>query len=431
MKLEAGATGLLLIVECELPYLKMLILTEIKGTLKPDLLVCPLKRMSAAHFFGRIQARVMGKPITHIIGRIIQMIRFNRFNQRAALGALLLCFSLNSAADDIQDANKLFKRGQQAQALNKVNTILTSHPKDAQARFLKALILTEQGQTEESIRMFTALTVDYPELPEPYNNLAVIYAGQGQYEKAKKSLEAALRTHPSYSTAHENLGDIYAKMASQAYDRALQLDRSNANSQTKLALIKEMNSSAIKSAATKIQVAGLNNTPTVTPPQLQPPPATATPAVTTVVSAATASTHIISSAPVITSAALAPSLPVTLEAAKSASNSEVLKAVQDWTKAWSSGNANQYLAMYAKDFKTPNNETRSDWEKQRRERLDKPQSIVVSISNAKVTLQDDRHATVSFIQSYSSGALKATTRKTLELIRNNGIWQIRLERAGA
>ena len=31
----------------------------------------------------------------------------------------------------------------------------------------------------------------------------------------------AIRTHPSYATAHENLGDIYAKMASQAYDKAL------------------------------------------------------------------------------------------------------------------------------------------------------------------------------------------------------------------
>ncbi len=402
----------------------MPILTEIK----PDLLVCPLKRMSAALFFGRIQARVMGMPITNILGRIIQMIRFNHFNQGAALGALLLCFSLNLAADDIQDANKLFKRGQQTQALNKVNTILTSHPKDAQARFLKALILTEQRQTEEAIRMFTALTVDYPELPEPYNNLAVIYADQGQYEKAKTALEMALRTHPSYSTAHENLGNIYAQMASQAYDRALQLDRSNVNAKTKLALIKEMHTPAIKSAATKTKVAGLSNTPAVTP--LQPQPATATPA-TPLVSAATTSTNIISSTPAVTSTELSPSLPVALKAANTGSNGEVLKAVQDWAKAWSSRNANQYLAMYAKDFKTPNNETRSDWEKQRRERLAKPQPIVVSISNAKITLQDDRHATVSFIQSYSSGALKATTRKTLEFIRNNGIWQIRLERTGA
>src|SRR2546425_9737176 len=75
--------------------------------------------------------------------------------------------------------------------------------------------------------IFTKLTQDYPELPEPYNNLAVIYASQGQYEKARAALEQSIRTHPSYATAYENLGDVYAKLASQAYDKALQLDSSN------------------------------------------------------------------------------------------------------------------------------------------------------------------------------------------------------------
>jgi len=54
--------------------------------------------------------------------------------------------------------------------------------------------------------------------------IAVLYAGQGQYEKARQALEMAIRTHPSYATAHENLGDVYAKLASQAYDKALSLD---------------------------------------------------------------------------------------------------------------------------------------------------------------------------------------------------------------
>jgi hypothetical protein len=49
----------------------------------------------------------------------------------------------------------------------------------------------------------------------------------------------AIRTNPSYATAHENLGDIYAKLASQAYSKALQLDAANATSvKPKLALIR-------------------------------------------------------------------------------------------------------------------------------------------------------------------------------------------------
>ena len=111
---------------------------------------------------------------------------------------------------------------------------------EARARFLKGLIYTEQGNTREAIEMFRKLTEDYPELPEPYNNLAVIYASQGQYDRARAALEQSIRTHPSYATAYENLGDVYAKLASQAYDKALKLDSSNAGAQNKLALVREL-----------------------------------------------------------------------------------------------------------------------------------------------------------------------------------------------
>lgn len=356
------------------------------------------------------------------------MIRFNRFNQRAALCALLLCFSLSSSADDIQDANKLFKRGQHAQALSKVDAFLLNKPKDAQARFLKGLILTEQGKTDESIQIFTALTEDYPELPEPYNNLAVLYAGQGQYEKAKVALEMAIRTHPSYATAHENLGDIYAKMASQAYDRALQLDRNNTSSKTKLALIKDLFTPGVKMSGNKTQVASATNSQATAPAATHAASAPATTATPVVVPAAVAASSVTASAPVITGADHASAKPAA-EPVSSSSN-EVLKAVHEWVSAWSSKNANKYLAMYAKNFKTPDNETRSSWEQQRRERIGKPQAIVVSISNAKVKLLDDNHATVSFIQSYRSGALKSTTRKTLEMTMSDGKWQILSEQTG-
>jgi tetratricopeptide (TPR) repeat protein len=157
---------------------------------------------------------------------------------RTGVGALLLALAAGSAlaqADDVQEAAKLLKSGQHAQALDRVNKVLSQKPRDPQARFLKGLILTEQGNTREAIDIFTKLTQDFPELPEPYNNLAVIYASQGQYERARSALEQSIRTHPSYATAYENLGDVYAKLASQAYDKALQLDSSNAGAQNKFA----------------------------------------------------------------------------------------------------------------------------------------------------------------------------------------------------
>src|SRR5689334_8348112 len=155
-------------------------------------------------------------------------------------------------ADDTQDAAKLLKAGKHQEALERVNKVLAVKQRDPQARFLKGLILTEQGNTREAVEIFTKLTQDYPELPEPYNNLAVIYAAQGQYEKARAALEQSIRTHPSYATAYENLGDVYAKLASQAYDKALQLDSSNAGAQNKLSLVREIGAPA---AAAKPPVA--------------------------------------------------------------------------------------------------------------------------------------------------------------------------------
>jgi len=156
----------------------------------------------------------------------------------AALAAALICAP--AVANDIQDASKLLKSGQHQQALERVNKLLAAKPKDAQARFLKGLIYADQGNVKDATEMFLQLTKDYPDLPEPYNNLAVIYAAQGQYDKARGALEQSIRTHPSYATAYENLGDVYAKLASQAYDKALQIDSANAAAKNKLALVRDL-----------------------------------------------------------------------------------------------------------------------------------------------------------------------------------------------
>src|SRR3990167_5610681 len=175
---------------------------------------------------------------------------------RAALRLAALIVGLALAAvshaqsDHLQDISRLLKQGQHAQALERVNQYLATRPRDAQGRFLKGLILVEQNKVADAIDVFTRLSQDYPELPEPYNNLAVLYAAQGQYEKARQALEMSIRTHPSYATAHENLGDVYTKLASQAYDKALQLDSTNAAAQTKLSLLREMISGTNRPART-------------------------------------------------------------------------------------------------------------------------------------------------------------------------------------
>src|SRR5688572_28081391 len=163
-----------------------------------------------------------------------------RTQSLAVLAAALFAAAVPARADEYSDVNQLLRNGKHAEALAKADQYLAAKPKDPQMRFLKGVVQTEAGRPNDAIGTFTKLTEDYPELPEPYNNLAVLYAGQSQFDKARAALEMAIRTNPSYATAHENLGDVYAKLASQAYSKALQLDAGNAAVQPKLALIREL-----------------------------------------------------------------------------------------------------------------------------------------------------------------------------------------------
>jgi tetratricopeptide (TPR) repeat protein len=333
----------------------------------------------------------------------------------APIAALLIAFFTAAPAaaqkDDLQETSQLLKQGQLDQALERVDAYLKTRPKDARGRFLKGLILAEQDKPNDAIKLFTELTQEFPELPEPYNNLAVLYASQGQYDKARAALEMAIRTHPSYATAHENLGDIYAKMASQAYDKALQLDKGNTTAQTKLNLIKDLFTgaprppkvAAIRPDAAKVAVA----TPSPKPPA---PAATQAPAK--------------APAPVAKPVAKAPPKPAR-------NPDEVLKAVNQWAKAWSENDVAGYLGHYASDFKTPKGEARSDWEARRKALIAKPRKIRVDVESPKVAFNDNGHVTVTFRQFYESGPLKITTSKTLVMVKTGDKWLIQQERVGS
>jgi tetratricopeptide (TPR) repeat protein len=326
-----------------------------------------------------------------------------------ALVALAIFGSLPSVrADDLQDAQRLLKAGQQREALERVNRALSANPRDPQARFLKGVIFTEQGKKQDAIDVFSKLTQDYPNLPEPYNNLAVIYASQGQYDKARAALEQSIRTHPSYATAYENLGDVYAKLASQAYGKALQLDASNTGAQNKLSLVRELVREPAKPVATASAAAPAKEA--AAPPAKEAPPPAPAPTVA-------------QKAPEKTTASAKP-------AAAGDPAADVLKTVNEWAQAWSKRDADAYLSYYAKDFKTPAGESRAEWEKTRRSRIGGAKSIHVDVESPKVTMQGAEQASVAFRQTYRSDKLNSKGPKTLQLVKAEGRWLIREEKAG-
>jgi tetratricopeptide (TPR) repeat protein len=123
---------------------------------------------------------------------------------------------------------RLLNAGQTTEAMTTADAWLAEHERDAQMRFLKGVIQSQQGHTDAALATFTALTRDFPELPEPHNNLAVLHANAQRYDEARAALETAIRLNPSYARAYQNLGDLYVKLAAQAYGRSLELDANNA-----------------------------------------------------------------------------------------------------------------------------------------------------------------------------------------------------------
>ncbi|MBZ0106114.1 MAG: tetratricopeptide repeat protein [Sulfuricella denitrificans] len=352
----------------------------------------------------------------------------------SALAAALMISNSPVRADEAQEISHMLKQGQQEKALERANSYLSTHPKDAQVRFIKGLILTEQNKTGDAIKIFTGITDDYPELPEPYNNLAVLYASQGQYEKAKTALEMAINTHPSYATAHENLGDIYAKMASQAYDKALQLDKGNANAQSKLALIKDIFSKqSSRPPARPTVVASAPVAAAVTKPAPAPvaAPVVASPAKTAAPAEPAKPTPAAQPA-AAAKPAVETAKPASEKTAPETRNDDaaLLATVEAWAKAWSAKNVAGYLKFYAPDLVLSKGESRKSWEQTRHERISKPKSISVDIIKPEVRLIDSSHASVTFKQHYRASTFNSETWKTLVMVKSDGKWLIHEERIG-
>lgn len=335
------------------------------------------------------------------------------FTTLRLLALALACTTSIAYADDYGDVSQLAHAGKLNEAMVKVDSYLAAKPADPQMRFLKGVIQRNLGKQAEAIATFTKLTEDYPELPEPYNNLAVLYAGQNQFDKARAALEMAIRTNPSYATAHENLGDIYARLASQAYNKALQLDGANAAVPPKLALIRELFGPNNKGQHPA--TAALAAVPAAPVAKSSPP-------------ARTAPAGVVPAAPPVATAVVAAAKPAASDSTAKETK-DVEDAVQAWAKAWEAKDMTAYLGAYGKEFDPAGKQSRSAWEAERHNRIVGKNTISVKLDSVNVTVNGSL-AVARFRQDYRSDTLAVSSRKTLELVKSGNRWLIVKESTG-
>ena len=344
------------------------------------------------------------------------------------LSLLLTSFLAGKAwADEFSDVVQLSREGKFAEALAKAEVYLSSRPKDAQMRLLKGLVQRDAGKPADAISTFMRMNEDFPELPEPYNNLGVIYADQNQLDKARTAFEMALRTNPSYSTAHENLADVYGRLSSAAYNKALQIDLSNAAVAPKLALVRQI----ITLNPTKLSAAQL-----AALPKAQPAPVA--PATQVAIAAPKASPEPAPKAAPMPEPAVKPAREPAPKVRKpvddaplvdTTANREVEQAVQRWATAWGDKDLTGYFAAYGRDFDPAGKQSRNAWEDERRARIEGKANISIQLTDVQ-TLVRGNTALVKFRQNYRANGIAISSRKTLEMVRQGDNWKIIREAVG-
>jgi len=350
-----------------------------------------------------------------------------------ALGSLLLAVATFPALADPVQVQKLIADGKLDQALSMTNSELAKDSENVSYRFLKGLILTRQEKLGPARDIFIDITRTHPELPEPFNNLAVIYASLGDFDKAREALEQAINTHPAYATAHENIGDIYAKLASQAYNQALELDNQNNTAKAKLSLVNELFSVPQTIVQQPVQLAEAPAAPTVQPqvsppgpvpvrevpvPPVQPNPA---PIVTA------SPPPQIPAVPGPPPAQISPTEIKRVPQAELQSVAMVKQGVIDWSAAWSAQDINAYLGFYAGDFTPPDGRSIAQWRLLREKRLSEPGTIRITIADLVVEMTGNTTAKATFTQNYQSDVYSDRVKKTLLLRLENGRWLITRE----
>ena len=348
--------------------------------------------------------------------------------------AVALAFWMVATHGAAADVQALIADGKLQPALDQVEVDLAQNKSDVTLQFLKGLILARMNQLDQAAEIFQHITEEHPELPEPFNNLAVVHAARGDFEAAQKALQMAINTHPSYATAHENLGDIYAKMASQAYNHALQLDEANSSAKAKLAMIDDLfpvaasNNGADKTALAAAAPASPGPSarvgvavpapeqpqPKTEPePESQPLPQPAQPV----------------SAPQPVAVDIAPEPEPATEKpapapAQVSAGPELRAAAESWAKAWSDRDVEAYLAAYGAEFAPADGTSRAQWEQTRRARLQQSSFIRVGLANMKVVEHGPEHAQISFDQHYQSDAFSDDVRKILIMRKVDADWKI-------
>jgi hypothetical protein len=286
---------------------------------------------------------------------------------------------------ELEEVEKLIELGRHEQALERLAEVLQADPDNVQALFMQGLGLAEVGRIDEAIAVLSELRTEHPELSQPLNNLAVLHAMRGDFEEAREVLLAAIQAQPDNARYHENLADVYVELAGRSYRKAIELGPSDSRAGAKLGVLEAVSTAPPGDGAK----AGVARVPDAESPGSSGP------------------------------------APERSEAQECAG---AVARVEAWAEAWARQDVDGYLGAYAADYSGAAGLSPQQWAAVRRQRVERPRSIEVTLQDLEVELCAARRARLSFTQHYRSDTYHDRVRKELRLSRPEKTWMIIEER---
>jgi murein L,D-transpeptidase YafK len=202
----------------------------------------------------------------------------------------------------------------------------------------------------------------------------MIYLAQGDYDRSSQLLVEALNTHSSYAVAYENLSQVYKGIASEAYRRAVSESSEPARYTHKIEL----------TAITDLDL--LQQT--------------------------TLANEVSEEQTLITFAN---------------QETQLIERVKNWARAWSDKDLATYTEFYSSKYQAKFN-SHEQWVAHRRQRILRPGTIRIDVSNLQIKWRSENRAIIDFRQAYDSTRYRDKVVKRLGFSRIGSQWKIIEER---
>ena len=306
--------------------------------------------------------------------------------------------------------------------------------------FNQAIMAMDNKNWQLAQSLLSGLYNQFPENIVIRNNLAVAFFNLGELEKSQNLFSSIIEQNKLTATAYKNLKTLYSYSAAKTYSKGLNLMKP-IEIPALIVLNQQLNNNVTaKNNPVEVDPIILSSTAISSdqlfaeksPPEepLSEKASLEKQSSTYIIAANTVDKPTLNNLAAAKEKELAKAIKIDKTEQKydqKALQSELLARLEQWRKAWVSGNSKNYIAMYKENY-SPRGKSRKAWVKNRREKVSINKKINVLIKHPKVFVDKAmRRANIRFNQHYSSKNYSDQVVKRLYWIKKQGQWFIEKE----